>query len=224
MVYFPILMHSAKCSDDKFPYITEKGIKNFLEKETPRDRIIRMYSTNEFGLSPEMAYVIKTGTYTFIFASVFGALQGITKAKEDFFRKNMASTYESKHLARRSLTDSMSLAGIFQGLRTGVKYGAFSTLYLLSVMTVANYRNKVSVWEHIGSAAVLGGLTKFNYGFKGMVVAGGLGGALGLITGSMITLAMHFGDYTMDDLRCFQHEDYYTQNNRYKKKLTEDKA
>ncbi|GFX65901.1 uncharacterized protein TNCV_13221 [Trichonephila clavipes] len=181
-----------------------------------------MFSTNEFGLSPEMAYVVKTGQYTFVFSSILGALGGISKAKEDFFRKNMASTYESKHLARRSLVDTMSLAAIRGGLKMGLQYGSFSTLYLLSTMTVANYRNKISISEHAGSAAILGGLTRISYGFKGMLVAGGLGGVLGLIAGSIITFIMHLGGHTLDDLRCYQHEEYYSV--RIKSKSSEDKA
>ncbi|GFQ82549.1 uncharacterized protein TNCT_360311 [Trichonephila clavata] len=217
---FPSLIHSAKCSE-KFPYITERGIKDSLGKETGRDRIIRMYSTNEFGLSPEMAHVVKTGQYTFVFAGVLGGLKGISKAKDDFFRKNMATTYESKHLARRSLVDSMSMAGIRSGLKMGFQYASFSTIYLLSTMTVANYRNKITCWEHAGTGAILGGLTRINYGLKGVAVAGGLGGVLGLIAGCIISLVMHMGGHTLDDLRCYQHEEYYTV--LYKNKSSEDK-
>ncbi|GFT84021.1 uncharacterized protein NPIL_297011 [Nephila pilipes] len=219
---FPFLIHSAKCSSENFPYITDRGIKDSLAKQTGRERVIAMYSTGEFGFSPEISYVIKTGQYTFIFAGFFGALASAVKANNDFFRRNVATTYESKHLARRSLADTMSLAAIRGGLKTGLQYSAFSTLYLLSVMTIANYRNKLTVWEHVGSAAILGGFSRLNYGFRGMLVAGGLGGVLGLIAGGVITLALQTSGVTLEDLRCFQHEEYYTK--RIQKKPPEDTA
>ncbi|GFY63787.1 uncharacterized protein TNIN_285481 [Trichonephila inaurata madagascariensis] len=215
---FPFLIHSVKCSN-KYPYITEKGIKDSLVEETGRDRIIRMFSTNDFGLSPEIAHVIKTGQYTFIFAGILGALGGILKGRDDFFRRNMASSFESKHLARVELIiDKRKAFEKYQQEPNSIR----RDINVLSTMTVANYRNKITCWEHAGCGAILGGLSRINYGFKGVSVAGGLGGILGLIAGSIITLAMHLGGHTLEDLRCYLHEEYYTV--KIMNKPSEDKA
>ncbi|GIY42899.1 uncharacterized protein CDAR_198931 [Caerostris darwini] len=175
-----------------------------------------MYTIDEFGFSPELQCMITTAKYTIATAAFFGGISSMIKAKDDFFRKNMASAYESKHLARRSLSDAMSLAGIRGALKSAFKYGTFSSFYLLATMTGANYRNKISVWEHVASGAVLGGLARCNYGFKGVLVAGTLGGFLGFIAGGIITLTFKIEGVTMDDLRCWQHEDHYTRLNKDK--------
>ncbi|KAF8770053.1 RPII140-upstream gene protein-like isoform X2 [Argiope bruennichi] len=154
-----------------------------------------------------MNYVITTGKYTIIVAAAFGGFASMMKAKEDFFRKNKAKSFESQHLAKRSLTNEMTMALLQGGTKSALKYGSFCSFYLLSTMTAANYRNKISVWEHAVSGAVLGGFSRINYGLKGFAVAGVLGGFLGLIAGGLITMGT--GGMTMDEFRCWLHEEHY---------------
>ncbi|GBN90478.1 hypothetical protein AVEN_238465-1 [Araneus ventricosus] len=206
---FPFLKRSVHCSSDNFPIITEKGIKDELSKETGWDRVQRMYSTDEFGVSPEMNYVLTTGRFAVVFAAFFGGMGGMIKAKEEFSRRNKAANFESLHVAKRGLTDAMTMGLLKGGTTAAVKYGSFTCLYFLTTMTVANYRNKISVWEHVASAAVLGGFSRINYGLKGVAVAGVLGGVLGLIAGGFITMTMGVDGMTMDEFRCWLQEEHY---------------
>ncbi|XP_055945822.1 complex I assembly factor TIMMDC1, mitochondrial-like [Argiope bruennichi] len=208
MVYL-FLKRIVRCASEDYPVITEKVIKDELSKETGWDRIKRMYSTDEFGISPEMNYIVTTGKYMFVITAFFGGFGNMIRAKEDFLRKNMATTWESQHLARRSLTDTMTLALFKGGAKSALKYGSFSSLYLLTTMTAANYRDKISIWDHAASGAALGALARLNYGLKGFAVAGALGGCLGLVAGSLITMTLGINGMTMDEFRCFLHEEQY---------------
>ncbi|CAL1293454.1 unnamed protein product [Larinioides sclopetarius] len=218
---FPFLIRSVHCSPENFPIITEKGIKDKLSKETGWDRIKRMYSIDEYGFSPETSYVITTGKYTMVLGAFFGGFGSMIKAKQDYLRRNKATHFESQHLAKKGLTDAMTMGLLKGGVTSAFKYGSFSCLYFLSTMTVANYRNKISVWEHAASAAVLGGFSRINYGLKGFAVAGVLGGILGLIAGGFITMNMGVGGMSMDEFRCWLHEEHYLRLKQ--KSLTETK-
>ncbi|KAG8175719.1 hypothetical protein JTE90_022471 [Oedothorax gibbosus] len=212
-------VYTSHCSE-KFTYVPEFNVKEALSKETGRDRIRRMYSTDEFGYSPEMFFVITTAWPTAAFAALYGGIKGMLHEHKDFMRRNVATTYESQHLARRSLTDNMTKA-VFRGAaKYGLQYGGFSTLYLLSTFTIANYRNEMSPWEHAASAAAVGGLARINFGFRGVLVAGALGGVLGLIAGSIITATMKLQGISMEDFRCWQQEDHYIRRRKKDKSKT----
>ncbi|GBN78342.1 hypothetical protein AVEN_98339-1 [Araneus ventricosus] len=157
-----------------------------------------------------MNHIVTTGKYILVASAFFGGFGSMLKAKDDFLRKNMATTWESQHLARRGLVDTMSLALFKGGAISALKYGSFSTLYLFTTMTAANYRNKISVWEHAASGAALGALARINYGLKGFAIAGVLGGFLGMIAGGLITLTLGVNGMTMDEFRCLLHEEHYS--------------
>ncbi|CAL1287891.1 unnamed protein product [Larinioides sclopetarius] len=150
MVY-PFLIGSVHCSSKDLPISMEEYVKNQLSEETGWDRVKRMYSTDDFGISPEMNYVLTTGKYILVTSAFFGGFGNMLRAKNEFFRKNVATTWESQHLARRNLADTMSLALFKGGAKSALKYGSFSTVYLLATMTAANYRDKISVWDHAAS-------------------------------------------------------------------------
>jgi len=200
----------ASCSE-KYPYINKSGIMDDLSKESGRERVIRMYSKNHMGfISPELLYVLKSSSAVTILAGCYGALVHMKKTKEDFFRKNTASIYESQHLGRRALVDTMSLSA-FKGIyKYGLQYGAFSTVYLLSTMTIENYRDKISIWEHMGTAAFLGAVSRWKYGPKGILVAGSLGAVLGSLAGGAIMLNMWLMGTDFQDFRYWHHEYYHT--------------
>ncbi|CAL1287892.1 unnamed protein product [Larinioides sclopetarius] len=157
-----------------------------------------------------MNYVLTTGKYILVTSAFFGGFGNMLRAKNEFFRKNVATTWESQHLARRNLADTMSLALFKGGAKSALKYGSFSTVYLLATMTAANYRDKISVWDHAASGAALGALARINYGLKGFAIAGVLGGFLGTIAGGLINFTLGINGISMYKFRCLLHEEYYS--------------
>lgn len=179
-------------------------------QESGFERVKRMYQKTDFGsVSPEMFYLAKSATTATAVSAFFGAVAEMLKAKDDYFRRNVATQFESEFLAKRRLTDTMTLGAIKGGLRAAVKYGSFSSLYLCLTMTAANYNNKITIWEHIGAGAFLGGIFRLNYGLKGMAAAGTVGGVLGTLTGGILVFALWLSNITLDDMRNYQRENFY---------------
>ncbi|XP_015918112.1 RPII140-upstream gene protein [Parasteatoda tepidariorum] len=207
-----VLIKFVECSDGKSTYIEQSGVKYVLSNETGKERVKRMFSKSDIGfLSPELRYVIKSGTFCLALAGIYGGMSSMKQAKEDFMRRNVASTFESQHFARRALVDTMSLAGAKGAYKYAMQYGMFSSVYLLTTMTVENYRNKISIWEHMGTGALLGGISRWKFGAKGMLAATVLGGVLGSVAGGLILLNAWLTGTDYEDFRYWHHEQYYTE-------------
>ncbi|XP_054719119.1 RPII140-upstream gene protein-like [Uloborus diversus] len=167
----------ARCSNELEEF-RQNQIKKLLSSETGWDRVKRMY-ISMVSISPELSQIVWNCTTVSLVVGFYGALSHMQQAKTDHLRKNVASVFESQHLARRKLQDTMTLSGIKGGFMYALRYGSFSSLYLLLTMTAANYNNKITVWEHIASGTLLGSIFRINYGLKGMTAAGVTGGFLG---------------------------------------------
>lgn len=49
-----------------------------------------------------MAYILKTGSSALAVAGLFGGVKEMLNERKEFLRKNVATTYESQHLAKVS--------------------------------------------------------------------------------------------------------------------------
>lgn len=185
------------------------NIRRMLDSESGRDRIKRMYSLNDYGLpSPELFYILKGGYFSAAFGGLLGAYRAIVNTRENFLRSNEATPFDSQHLARRRLTDTMTLSGMRAMLTHGFRVGAFTTSYLLLTLTAASYNNKLTIWEHIASGAFIGSVFRIKYGPRGMLAAGCLGGTLGLFAGGTLQISMWLTGTSYQELLYLQHENY----------------
>lgn len=47
-----------------------------------------------------MHYIVRTGWTTCVCAALYGGIKGMVNEHKDFIRRNVASTFESQHLAK----------------------------------------------------------------------------------------------------------------------------
>jgi len=169
--------------------VTDVEVQEYINNETAMDRLHSMWSWGQkpgslsWELDQLFFYVKLTAYGGFIMGTFFGS----RNASDEFQRKNKHTKWPTKFTASRRYLDATFLGGVKYGTFMGLRTGAFTALYMGTVMSVSVYRNKTSVWEHLAAGGLAGSIMRMNMGLKGMFAGGLLGTILGSCAGILLT-------------------------------------
>lgn len=89
---------------------TAEMIKKKLESETPRDRLYKMFSMDEFGIiSPELTSIVQATSFGALTGAVYGGFIKSKMAYEDFMSNNQATSFTSMQEAKQKLQNQVTI-------------------------------------------------------------------------------------------------------------------
>lgn len=175
-----------------------------LANETGMDRLKVMFDISA-GLGPELLIVQTAGIFGGTAGALIGGWNYATAAKANYIRQNQGNAFLSAKQASRELQDAIFLQFVRGAFKVGWRTGTFSAIYMTTVVAGFTYRNKFGIAEHVAGGALAGLCFKMNMGIMGSLVGAGLGGLLGLIGGTIISLSTKAYGLTVPEFRYWQH-------------------
>lgn len=171
-------------------------------EETGWDRVLTMFTPNEFGeLSPQLNTVLQVGCMSIFSGALYGGVLHSKSAYLEFFKYNQATVFKDHIEAKKRLQDKVTLGFGKGAFRWAWRLSLFTTSYVGISSAVAVYRDKTGIMEHFVAGICTGLMYKFNMGPRGWLVGGALGMVLGGVAGGSTLAILKLTGMTIDDVR-----------------------
>lgn len=119
---------------------------------------------------------------------------------------NQATTFQSHFDAKKKLQNQVTINFARGAFKWGWRLALFTSSYVGITTIISVYRGKSSMVEYVTAGTVTGAAYKFNLGLRGILVGGGLGGALGSVAGGLSLLILNATGMTMEEVRYWQYK------------------
>lgn len=109
-----------------------------------------------------MSSIYQAGCMGLLVGFIYGGFMGSSKAYMDFMERNQATAFETHHIAKKTLQDSVTVNFVKKGWKLGWRLSVFATMYMGTCTVISVYRNKYSITDYIAAGAVTGAVYKWN--------------------------------------------------------------
>ncbi|KAF2885657.1 hypothetical protein ILUMI_20508 [Ignelater luminosus] len=180
---------------------------SIVKEETGWERLQQMFKKDDFGrISPELHTVLQVGTMSMFIGAIYGGTIHSRESYLDFIKNNQATAFKSHLDAKKKLQDQVTLSFAKGAFKWGWRLTYFCTTYVAVSTSLAVYRGKNGILEHLAAGAVAGSTYKFQMGPRGWIVGGGLGIVLGAIAGVITTSLLKLTGMSMEEVRYWNYK------------------